>query len=249
LDGAVCWIRVESSSQVLHDGEILWNGIVFDVTERMEADQRLKVALLEKDVLLKEVHHRVKNNMQVISSLLNLQAGQEQDKRVLNALQDAQDRVAAMALVHENLYRSDSLAEIDLRSYLDGLLHTVARSYSGSGRQVTLGVLVEPGLVLHLEQAVPCGLVLNEIISNAFKHAFPDGRSGRIEVRARRLGDRGLEIQVSDDGVGLPDGFDPSSDGYLGMMLIQSLVKMQLKGRLKMVADSGCCITFTLGDM
>jgi PAS domain S-box-containing protein len=248
LDGAVRWIRIESSSQPLSDGEVLWNGIVFDVTERMEAERRLKVALLEKDVLLKEVHHRVKNNMQVISSLLNLQAGQEQDERVLEALREAQDRVAAMALVHENLYRSQSLAEIDLRTYLDGLLNTAARSYSGSGRQVTLNVSVEPGLILHLEQAVPCGLVLNEIISNTFKHAFPDGRSGHIQVNARQLENRKVEIRVSDSGIGLPEGFDPETDGYLGMMLIHSLVKMQLKGDLRIETDNGCSITFTLHD-
>ena len=247
-DGAVRWIRVDSSSKALPDGDTLWNGIVFDVTESKEADRLLKAALLEKDVLLKEVHHRVKNNMQVISSLLNLQAGQEQDQRVLNALREAQDRVTAMALVHENLYRSHSLAEIDFRSYLDGLLYTVARSHSGSAHNVTLKVDVESGLILHLEQAVPCGLVLNEIITNAFKHAFPDGRFGCIEVTARRLENKGLEIRVSDSGIGLPPGFDPESDGFLGMMLIQSLVKMQLKGRLEINSHNGCCIMFTLGE-
>jgi PAS domain S-box-containing protein len=245
-DGRELWVLINTSFQYKDGRPKIATVVAHEITERKLAGESLEAALQEKEVLLKEVHHRVKNNMQVIASLLNLQADQETEERVLNALGEARDRVVAMALVHETLYGSSSLAEIDLKSYLEGLTRVLSSSHAKDSGPVDLNIQVESGLKLGLDQAVPCGLVLNELVSNAFKHAFPQGRAGEIDITARQSSPGRLTFEVADNGVGLPEGFDYRKDGSLGMMLVRTLVEKQLNGNLEIQNKSGCRFKITL---
>ena len=245
-DGRILWVLINTNFQYEGGRPKIATVVAHEITERKLASEKLQAALQEKDVLLKEVHHRVKNNMQVIASLLNLQADQETEADVLSALQEARDRVVSMALVHETLYGSSSLAEIDLKSYLEGLTRVLSSSHARVGSKVSLNIQVEDGLRLGLDQAVPCGLVLNELVSNAFKYAFPEERTGVIEITARQSNPDSLTIEVADDGVGLPEHFDYKKDGSLGMMLVRTLVERQLNGRLEITNQTGCRFKITL---
>ena len=161
----------------------------------------------EKEVLLREIHHRVKNNMQVVSSLINLQAGKIKDERVLNAFQEIRNRVMAMALIHETLYQSTSLGNIDLEHYISNLAKTLFDTYLTSSKHVTLSVTAKE-IYLSLDQAVPCGLALNEILSNSLKHAFHDERPGEVQVGVEKTGKDDIVLSINDNGTGIPKTMD-----------------------------------------
>ena len=210
---------------------LLMDGL-WKLIRRKQANDQITAALAEKEVLLKEIHHRVKNNMQVITSLLNLQAGREQDESILEALSESRDRIQAMSLVHEALYRSESMAEIDLGHYITGLTQTLIRSYAGRNQGVRVECSIPEHLVLAMDQAVPCGLILNELLSNALKHAFPNQRSGAVVVKASVLEDQRLQLVVEDDGVGLPADLNLDDLKTLGLSLVSGLAVSQLGGEL-----------------
>ncbi len=191
----------------------------------------------EKEVLLKEIHHRVKNNLQIISSLLNLQSDQIQDSGTLRVLRDSQARVRSMALIHEKLYQSKSLAKINFGEYVQSLSRDLFRSYQRSLGDIKLNVQVDE-VSLDLDYAVPCGLILNELMTNALKYAFPNGRNGSILVELRAGPDQTLSLMVADDGVGLPLGLDILKNKSLGLQLINSLVK-QVDGNLQVEKSMG----------
>ncbi len=190
-----------------------------------ETQKRLleKTSLLgEKEILLKEVHHRVKNNLQVISSLLSLQSSQIQDARVRDALRESQNRVRTMALIHEKLYQSTDLAHVDFAVYLRSLVTFLSQSYRDKADGVTLDVQATE-THLDIETAIPCGLIVNELVSNALKHAFPGGRNGTVRVGIGPQEDGRLCLHVSDDGVGLPAGLSVHTTASLGMSLVHTL--------------------------
>lgn len=217
---------------------------IVDVTVRYEARRALERALEEKTVLLNEVHHRVKNNLQVISSLLNMQARRAQPE-VRHALEESQSRVKAMALIHQMLYEGKMFAHVELGPYIERLCALLRQSYLGHRRDVQLihDAGAEP-VSLDLQRAVPCGLLVNELATNAIKHAFPHGRGGSIEVRLRRReGGRG-ELVVADDGIGLPPGIEPGEARSLGFQLIPALCE-QLEGRLEFARANGTRFTVT----
>ncbi|MEW5723012.1 MAG: PAS domain S-box protein [Thermodesulfobacteriota bacterium] len=218
---------------------LLIQGVTRDITDRKKAEEGLKAAFVEKEVLLREIHHRVKNNLQVVSSLLNIQAGRRKVPGLDEALRESRNRVAAMALVHEMLYRSTSLAEIDLAAYLSGLSRTLIQAYSTGGPLPEMCLSVPDGLAVGLDQAVPCGLVLNELISNSIKHAFPRGRPGRIVIQAEQDREDRLTLVVRDDGVGLPADLDWRRGGTLGLSLVNGLVETQLKGEISLDRKEG----------
>jgi PAS domain S-box-containing protein len=195
-----------------------------EITERRHAEERLKASLREKELLLKEIHHRVKNNMQVISSLLSLQAGHVKDPADLHLFRESQARVRSMALVHEKLYRSRDLARIDFGDYLRDVTAELIRTYLKKGVTCV-------GMLLSIDLAIPCGLMVNELVANAFKHAFPGERTGRVEVTIRKTPDEEIELAVTDDGIGLPEGFDLDGVNSMGMTLVRALVA-QLNGSL-----------------
>jgi len=218
------------------------SGQVAMAIHRKKAEAQLKASLQEKDVLLRELHHRVKNNMQVISSLLNLQARRIADPTVLEMFKDSQRRIRSMALVHERLYQSADLSRIEFSSYLNHLATHLFHSCQADSSRIRLSLHTEK-LYLNINTAIPCGLIVNELVSNAFKHAFPEGRSGEVEISFRRLANDGYELRVRDDGVGFPEGLDFRQTESLGLQIVSTLVT-QLEANLKLDRQNGT--TFTL---
>ena len=190
---------------------------------------RLKETLVEKDMLLKEVHHRVKNNLQIIISLLNLQKDGVKDPDAAGAIQESRDRVMAMSLIHEKLYQNDSAGRISAGDYLRDLSERVFYAYN-TGNRVSFSISVQD-LKLDIDTAIPLGLILNELITNSIKYAFPDGRTGSLRVSLSAGKEGVCRLEVADDGVGLPDGFDIRTAGSLGFRLVLSLAD-QLKGKV-----------------
>lgn len=212
--------------------------IIRDETERAQAEAKIQASLAEKEELLKEVHHRVKNNLQVITSLLNMQARQIENPEVLSQFAEARNRVFSIAAIHELLYRSVSFSCIDLAAYARQLAPDLVRFYNAQSRiQVSV---TGDGVALELERAVPYGLLLNELISNACKHAFPGTQTGNIIVSFER-DDGYIELTVSDDGQGLPRGFDYDRASSLGLKLVRSLAR-QLRGSSELQSGGGTTV-------
>jgi PAS domain S-box-containing protein len=227
-DGREFPAEVSLSPLVTDEGTLVIS-IVRDITERRRAEEMVRASLREKEALLREIHHRVKNNLQVTTSLLRLQAASVGDPRVAEIFSEAEDRIRSMALVHEKLYQSTNLSRIDLGDYIKSLGDLLIRSSAIARANVTLDVGGSQ-VFLGIDTAVPCGLIVNELLSNALKHAFPGSRPGRVAVHVDRLnGD--VSIRIDDDGVGLPVTFDAAQTGTLGMKLLQALVQ-QIDGEV-----------------
>ncbi len=210
---------------------------ISDITDRKRAEEMVRKSLAEKEILLKEIHHRVKNNMQVISSLLSLQAGAIRDPAVEEAFKVSQNRVKSMALIHEHLYQSENLSEIDFRQYAISLVRNIMNMYSSNRIDTRVNV---DGLKLDIDRAIPCGLIINELVSNCVKHAFPDRRRGRIDVNMKELAGGGYELVVADDGIG---GVEETwKCETLGMRLIRSLIT-QLRGSIRVESCAGTRVT------
>ena len=209
-----------------------------DITERKEAESRIRTSLEEKEVLLKEIHHRVKNNLQIISSLLHLQAARIEDPDMLKAYSDSQYRIRSMALIHEELYKSDDLARIDFRSYVDRLMEHLLESFGQDMRRISVTLDMDTAL-LTIDRAIPMGLIVNELASNALKYAFPDNRDGTIRVELRMDAEtEAFSLSVIDDGIGVSPDIDLDNPESLGLRLVNSLVG-QLKARLVLDRSSG----------
>jgi two-component sensor histidine kinase len=208
-----------------------------ELEERRRAEARIQASLEEKEILLKEIHHRVKNNLQVISSLLNLQATSIADERIAEMFRDSQNRINSMGLIHERLYQTGDLARIDLAQYIQDLAKNLFYSYAGESRNIGLHVRVGD-VVLDVDASIPCGLIINELVSNSLKHAFPGGQGGDIYIDLHREADGQLLLSVRDNGVGLPPGLDYRSTLSLGLKLVNTLVR-QLRGQLEGRGDQG----------
>lgn len=217
-------------------------GSVRDISARKKAEARVRASLAEKEMLLREIHHRVKNNLQIISSLLHLQEGAMAggDER---PFLDSQNRIAAMALLHEELYESDTLSNVDLRSYVTKLAGQLAQAYDPSGA-VALTLELDD-IHMQMDAAVPCGLIINELVTNSFKHAFPGGSGGTLTVELIRTEPGRLRLSVADSGDGYPEDLDTESMLTLGMSLVQSLAE-QLEGSVNLENRGGayCSIDF-----
>ena len=232
-----------SISKVETDGKTVYTVIMRDVTERAETEERLKSSLHEKEALLKEIHHRVKNNLQVISSLLALQARSVTDETTKKKFHESRDRIHSMALLHESLYQSDNLAWIDFPEYIKQLADHLFRSYGVTAERVRLRTDLDR-LFLNMDTAVPCGLIINELISNSLKYAFPEGRSGEVHLELREKQDRTAQLIVEDDGVGLTPGFDWVNARSLGLRLVRTLAQ-QLDGTLEVGSGPGTSFQLT----
>lgn len=209
-----------------------------EVAERMKVEDKLRASLQEKEVLLGEIHHRVKNNLQVIISLLALQSRAVKNDKIAGALQDSQSRIRSMALIHEQLYRSGELSRIDYRAYLRVLTDELLRSYSSDTDSVSLGMDVDE-IYLGIRTALPCSLIISELVSNCLKHAFQGEDQGQIKVTLRRLTDGKLRLIVADNGKGFPPDFDYRNSESLGLRLVTNLVELQLHGKMELRADQG----------
>jgi PAS domain S-box-containing protein len=240
--------EIEVRLSLMPGSEQNWRRVVlslFDTTAFKSAERDLRSSLREKDVLLKEVHHRVKNNLQVISSLLSLQAMQMLDPDVRNRLLESQNRIQAIALVHEKLYRSEQLSHIAFGEYAEALVSDLAHVHSASERSIKT-LLQMDEVRLGVDAAIPCGLMLNELVSNAFKHAFAGAASGTIEVRLTRA-NRRLTLTVADDGIGLPPGLEPRRSATLGFDLVFTFAE-QLEADVKIETGAGTRVIISFGE-
>jgi PAS domain S-box-containing protein len=253
-DGETLPVELTVSHAKTDEGDI-FIAVIRDITERKEAEEQIRASLHEKEVLLREIHHRVKNNMQVISSLLRLQAGKIKSPDDIELLNESQNRIKSMALVHEKLYKSRDLARIDFNEYIRDLVRGLYRAYGVNTEKVKLRIDVSD-IWLGVDAAIPCGLIINELISNALKYAFPGRREGEINVSLKRIedfesriadlentGNRKapliLELTVRDNGVGMPDNVNVSNTESLGLRLVNTLVENQLKGSIELNRDGG----------
>ncbi len=204
--------------------------------EVMQKNQVLQQLLTEKECMLKEIHHRVKNNLQVVMSLLNSQADFLEDKVALSAIRESQHRVRAISLIHQKLYQSEGVARIPMRDYIEEVVAYLHQSYC-LHHTVRFELQVEP-IELDVTQALPLGLIINEVITNAFKYAFPDGRPGTVRLSLHRLAKTTYQLTIADNGVGLPAHYDPSQSPSLGMTLLHGF-SGQLGGELTITSRQG----------
>ncbi len=208
-----------------------------EITDRKRIETQVRSSLEEKEVLLKEVHHRVKNNLQIVASMLELQSGYIKDREAKVLFQESRKRLESMSLIHEKMYRSKDLARINYREYVDDLVGNLLTLSSGRSEDIEVKLDVE-GIMLDVNSAIPCALIINELVTNSLRHAFPDGRKGRIELSMRRGGDGGISLAVSDNGIGFHKGLDFRNTKTLGMQLVISLVD-QLDGRIELDRSEG----------
>jgi PAS domain S-box-containing protein len=262
-DGTIRHLHVVARALRDPGGEMKFVGAVMDVTASKQAQERLRISLEDKEALLKEVHHRVKNNLQLISSLLNLQAARTTDPAVAEPLAESRNRVRSMALVHENLYRAGNFARIPMRGHIQNLCAHLVRAYGMHTNQVELTTDIDD-VELDLDKATSAGLIVNELVSNALKHAFTDGRTGCVRVELKFLDGKQCALAVVDNGIGLAAELDPGRPGIgepgigepgvgdigngqtggLGLQLVEDLTH-QLHGSIAVKRGGGACFTIT----
>lgn len=241
-NGELC--PVEITANYLRFGDTEYNcAFVRDIRERRAAEEKIKASLQEKEVLLKEIHHRVKNNLQIITSLLDLQADVIGNQTTREKFRESRDRVRSMALIHERLYRAVDLASIDLAEYVETLANFLFASYASANRAIALQSDIEP-LSISVEHAVPCGLIINELITNALKYAFPQGGAGIIGIQLKMLGEGRVMLRIWDNGVGLPTAIDLRQTETLGLTIVATLAR-QLRGDLSVQRGGGTEFTIT----
>jgi PAS domain S-box-containing protein len=222
-------------------------GIIQDITERKRAEEALQASLREKEILLREIHHRVKNNMQVISSLFNLEAGTITAENARRMLKEGQMRIRSMALVHEKLYQSRDLSKIDFADYLRSLSAHLFHFYRIEAGRIRLEMHLEP-IPLNVNSAVPCGLLVNELVSNSLKHAFPADRKGTVTIGLRKMEEGIVELRVADDGAGFPEALDFRRTDGLGLQIVSLLVD-QLDGTIELDRKKGTAFTIVFREL
>jgi two-component sensor histidine kinase len=233
-------IPVSLSASVVKDQAGVRQGTVYvgrDLTRRKQAEAQIRASLNEKNVLLREIHHRVKNNLQITASLLMLQSGFIEDERVLKTLGESRNRIQSMALVHETLYQSGSLAQVDLAEYVQKLTTHLFRSYNANPEAISLQVNAD-SVLLNVDEVVPCGLIINELLSNALKYAFPGSQPGQVRIDLHPTHDGQLLLVVSDNGVGLPAHVQFRQAESLGLQLVKMLAE-QLEGTVELDRSGG----------
>lgn len=226
-----------SISKVTDGDRVILTAFLRDISERVDSEKQLRQALQEREVLLGEIHHRVRNNLQVISSLLNLQARTTDDQYVRQAFEESQSRVQSMALIHQQLYEANSFSAVDLGDYVRRLAGHLFRSFGDSTEHIQLELKIE-GVSLAVDRAAPCGLIINELLSNSLKYAFLGNRPGRIYIRAERQPNQSILLSIGDDGPGLPPDVGLWNTKTLGLRLVRTLVR-QIDGELELGEPPG----------
>lgn len=251
-DGTRIWVQSSGRTILDRDGRRLGHLVVAtDITDRVEREERLQRALADRESLLREVHHRVRNNFQIVFSLLNLQFADVGAGALHDRVRDMQNRVMTMALLHSLLYQADDVSAVDVDTYLAELLAVLRRSFDPAGARIVTHLDIAP-LRLSLDACMRCGLIVNELVTNAFKHAFPDGRAGRVQIRlVRDVADGtagALALYVEDDGIGF--NMSAPRSGGLGLELVEDMAR-QLDGRLDITAGRGTrvCVTLVPGGV
>ena len=242
-DGRKLWAS-STLTPILTEGQHLQNIVVIDtdITLRKKMEEQIRASLEEKGMLLREIHHRVKNNLQIIISLFNLQTNYVEDDNAYKALKEGQDRIRSMALIHERFYQNDGLTQIDFDDYIKRLAETLFQSFKLPPGKIGLRIHCEK-ISLDIDTAVPCGLIINEVVSNSLKHAFKDGREGIIEINLILVDDTYYRLTIADNGMGLPLEFDLGSSDSMGIQLINALSD-QIDGTLKIENINGVKFIF-----
>ena len=245
----------DGTERVVHaNGEVAWDvegqpilffGTVQDITERKQAEDKIKASLKEKEILLREIHHRVKNNLQVICSLLRLQSAKIKDKQYVDMFRECRDRIKTMSFIHEQLYRTNDLVNIDFGKHVKSLVDGLFKSHGIDSNKVKLGLEIK-NVSINLENAIPCGLIINELVSNTLKYAFPQEADGNILISLRSINEDEFELTVSDDGIGLPEDLDIHTTDTMGFELVRILVEEQLNGKIEVDRTEGTRFTITL---
>ena len=218
------------------EGKAFCTAFIRDINRRKDVEGRIKSSLKEKEILLKEIHHRVKNNMQIISSLISLQSDYADNEATIKMFEDSKNRIRSIALIHEKLYQSEDISLIDFSDYIKSLTRRLMEVYGVAGRGINLHTPAE-NIFLSIDHAIPCGLIINELVSNSIKHAFPEGRSGEVAIDMNRQEDRYILI-VADNGIGFPENIDFRNTESLGLQIVQTLTS-QLGGKIILHSNGG----------
>ena len=243
-DGSLIDVLIYGVPVMLEGRTIAIYGIYVDISDRKKAERQIRQSLKEKEVLLSEIHHRVKNNLAVITGLLELQSHNTENEVASRALKDSQMRINSMALIHEKLYQNETLSKIEFDHYIRELIQVIKKSHSLSAEDIEVNFDTD-SIQFTITQAIPCGLLLNEIVTNAFKHAFPDSYEGepKISVSLKSVGEEQVELSIQDNGIGLPDDFYTLGKTSLGITLIKTLSK-QIGADVKIDTDKGTSFRF-----
>lgn len=239
-DGRIIFLE-NLISQFRYQGRPAVIGSIMDITARKVSESDLRKSLYEKDILLREVHHRVKNNMQIIVSMLRMQSSMIDNPEIVGILQESKNRILSMAMIHEKLYRTDNLMSVNLLEYLSSLATSVITDFSFDESQITLDLICDPTLEMTIDAGIPLGLIVNELLTNSFKHGFASQEQGTIAIRVIHVDPQWLDITYHDTGKGLPEDFVLENCDSLGMQLIQNLV-FQASGEMEMKSDHGIVV-------
>lgn len=237
-DGKYIWLNNRAMGTYMKEGERYFYGIFSDITKRKKMEDQINASLREKEVLLREIHHRVKNNLQTISSLLRLQIRLIDEARYGEIFRDIQNRIQVISLVHEKLYRSKDIANIDINDYINSLVKVILQSHGATAGRISVNV-EHNDISFDIDKAVTCGLIVNELVSNAVKYAFPGNRNGELMVAIRPVFDKEIELIVRDNGIGMQKDLDIKKVESLGMQLVVILSEEQLKGKIELNRTEG----------
>jgi len=255
FDGEYIITRPDGSKVYSHTkGEVVYDskghpvkmyGMVQDITNRKLAEEKIRKSLEEKEVLLREIHHRVKNNMQIVSSLLMLQSQYIEDEKYKDVFIESQTRIHSMALIHEKLYQSESIAQINFKEYIESIVFNIFESYRIKSN-IKIDINVE-NISIKIDYAVPCGLIINELVTNSLKYAFPDGRQGKIQISLKSNDNNMIRLSISDDGIGIPKDLDIRKTKSLGLHLVTALAEGQLHGEIILNREIGTEFQISFG--
>ncbi len=223
------------------------NGIIIDITDRKIAEEKIQQDLEERTVLIKELYHRTKNNMQVIISLLSMEIRTYKDEKIKTLINEISNKIKSMALVHQKIYQSNHLCEISLKSYITDLTRYISSGMQQKETEIDFDHDLKE-MNINIDTAIPLGLIVNEIITNSIKYAFPEKNHGTISIRLDLLPDKTIELMIKDNGVGLPVDFDVGKSGNLGWKIVTLLIK-QIKGKVEFVNEKGCKIVIKFRDI
>ncbi|MGD0281036.1 MAG: PAS domain S-box protein [Dissulfurispiraceae bacterium] len=251
-DATLRWLMARS--QTFFEGEsgerhpVRTIGAVLDITEQKQMEEHLRKTIMERETLLRELYHRTKNNMNTISSLINLQtASLHRDEIAIQMFRDLQDRIMSMALVHERLYKSKDLSNVKLKDYVSDLANSLMTGYKIDRNKLSLRLDIED-FTLSIDTLIPCGLIINELMTNSLKYAFADGREGQIRIKGRVSSGSEIQLVYSDNGIGFPEGFDFTRVETLGLRLINGLITSQLRGKIEIATRPETVFTFAFHE-
>lgn len=242
IESQVIWLQAFINPVYLGDKLEEVSCLFYDNTERKEIDRKIRDSLKEKEVLLQEVHHRVKNNLQVISSILNLQSSYVDDEGTLEILKESQNRIKSMSFIHETLYRTTDFSSINFAEYIKSLSYNLIQSYRLQNCHIEFEADIDV-VEMSIDQAIPCGLIVNELVSNALKYAYKDREEGKLSILLKDINNR-IHLRISDDGIGLPENFKFEKTDSLGVQLVYSLTE-QLDGTIDVESNSGTSFLIT----